>query len=90
MPIPSAGSTETRFLQDAGKDQDGWRVADGQSHQLALMREGLYTMQAETNVDGQQPMRDPSAGSPARRFLQQLAVEAKVDVEQPMANPIRG
>ena len=47
-------------------------------------------MQAETEMDGQQPMRDPSAGSTARRFLNQLAVEAKVDVEQPMANPISG
>ena len=79
-----------RFLQDAGIDQDGWRVAGGQSHQPALMREGVYTMQAETKVDGQQPMRDPSAGSTARRFLHQLAVEAKVDVEQPMANPMSG
>ena len=50
MASPSDGRTARRFLYDGGIGQGGWREADGESHPLAIRREGFDMMLLRTLV----------------------------------------
>ncbi len=37
LTVLGEAGLDAMILQDAGRDQDGWSVADGPSHQLAVL-----------------------------------------------------